>query len=95
MWIECSNEATRRLYDDEFMDEPLEFNDSGSVQVKKEVGEQMIEHYPSISESGSEEEEAVETAPDDVEIEETVDVDGHTVDELDVEMDDADDDETE
>lgn len=48
MWIQCTNEATTGLYNDEVMDEPVGFSDNGTAQVPADVGEQMIDHYDVI-----------------------------------------------
>lgn len=48
MWIINENEATRRHYNEELMDEPVEYNENGTAQVAEEVGEALCEHYDSI-----------------------------------------------
>lgn len=48
MWITCEKESTVRLYNDEVMDEPVEFNASGTAQVPDTVGEAMVDHYDCI-----------------------------------------------
>jgi len=50
MWVHCTNSATKRLYNEELMDEPVEFGDSSTVQVPADVGEAMVEHYDAIKE---------------------------------------------
>lgn len=52
MWIETSG-PTKRLYDDEVMDAPVEFSDSGSAQVPADVGEALIDKYDDITETNS------------------------------------------
>jgi hypothetical protein len=56
MYIECTNPATRRLYDasltdedgDPVMSDPVEFASTGTAQVSKEVGERLVEEYDDI-----------------------------------------------
>lgn len=49
MWIHCSNEATQRLYNAEFMDAPIVFSSSGTAQVSQAVGEAAIDHYDPVT----------------------------------------------
>lgn len=48
MWIQTDSDATRSLKLP-WMDEPVEFNDSGSAQVRQEVGEKLVEQVDAIS----------------------------------------------
>lgn len=50
MWIKIENPATERLYDEDVMDEPVSFNDNGTVQVDEELAERLIDHYDGIVE---------------------------------------------
>lgn len=47
MWIHCTNPATRRLRRP-WMDEPVEFNDSGNAQVPADVGERLVDELDAI-----------------------------------------------
>lgn len=51
MWIRCSNDATRRLYDEDLMDDPVEFASTGRAQVPADVGEQLVAAYDAIEEA--------------------------------------------
>lgn len=44
-WIKCTNEATRRLYDADIMDEPVRFSANGTANVPADVAARMVEHY--------------------------------------------------
>lgn len=57
MWIECTNEATERLYVEGVTDEPVEFSDNGKAQVPSNVGEKLINRFVTISESGDSDDE--------------------------------------
>lgn len=48
MWIECTNDATRRLFNEDLMDEPVMFSENGTAQVNREVGEAMCAHYDAV-----------------------------------------------
>lgn len=48
MWIHCTNPATRRLYNADLMEEPVEFTANGYAQVSRAVGETLIEQYDQI-----------------------------------------------
>lgn len=48
MWIKTDNEASRRLFDAGFMDEPVEFTENATAQVPEPVGEALVEHYDAI-----------------------------------------------
>lgn len=48
MWIETTNAATQSLFNDELMDEPIEFADTGRAQVPDDVGERLVAHYDTI-----------------------------------------------
>lgn len=52
MWIECTNEATKSLYVEDVMDEPVEFSDNNKAQVPSDVGEALVSRYEAIYESG-------------------------------------------
>jgi hypothetical protein len=47
MWI-INDRATSRHFNDELMDEPVEYNDNGTAQVTDDLGERLVEHYESI-----------------------------------------------
>jgi hypothetical protein len=49
MWIQLQNQATRRLYNEEVMDEPVEFASTGRAQVPDDVGERLVAHYDEIN----------------------------------------------
>lgn len=57
IWIKCENPATRRLYNAEFMDEPVEFSENGTANVPKDVGVALVENYESILKYEAEEDE--------------------------------------
>ncbi|WP_161972941.1 hypothetical protein [Halostella pelagica] len=48
MYVINENSATRRLYNDEIMDEPVEFAETGTAQVDQELGEALVSEYDSI-----------------------------------------------
>lgn len=48
MWIKSTNDATRRLFDADLMDEPVEFSENGTAQVSEDVGEALVSHYDDI-----------------------------------------------
>jgi hypothetical protein len=48
MWIYNTNTATRRLFNDDIMDNPVEFNDTGTAQVPENVAAAMCDHYETI-----------------------------------------------
>ena len=48
MWIYNTNTATRRLFNDDIMDNPVEFNDTGTAQVPETVAAAMCDHYETI-----------------------------------------------
>jgi hypothetical protein len=48
VFIITENRATRRLYDDELMDEPVEFAETGTAQVSEDVGEALVAQYDAI-----------------------------------------------
>ena len=48
MYVINENRATRRLYNDEIMDEPVEFASTGTAQVPEEVGEALVAQYETI-----------------------------------------------
>lgn len=48
MWIECTNDAIRRLFNEDLMDEPVTFSENGTAQVRREVGEAMCARYDAI-----------------------------------------------
>ncbi len=50
MWIQTSNSYLQVLKSDATLGERVEFNESGTAQVSREVGESMIDHYDSITE---------------------------------------------
>lgn len=58
MYITNENSATRRIYTEEIvdeegeplLDEPVEFADTGTAQVPREVGEALIARYDCIRE---------------------------------------------
>jgi len=52
MWIEA-NANTQRLKLG-WMEDPVEFSDNGTAQVKKEVGKRLVEEVPGIEEVDSE-----------------------------------------
>jgi hypothetical protein len=61
MYINCTNSATRRLYDaaltdedgEPLMDEPVEFASTGTAQVDAEVGEALVAEYDDIEPSNA------------------------------------------
>ncbi|MFB1066442.1 hypothetical protein [Natrinema sp. H-ect4] len=48
MFIINENRATRRLYNEDIVDEPVEFASTGTAQVSRDVGEAMIAYYDDI-----------------------------------------------
>jgi len=48
MWITNTNTATQRLFNEDLMDDPVEFAGSGAAQVTEEVGEALVDHYDVI-----------------------------------------------
>lgn len=54
MWIRITNSATTRLYNEDLMDEPVSFNENGTAQVSREVGEAMVAHYDVIEPTDTE-----------------------------------------
>lgn len=50
MWIQYERTSTNRHHNDEYMPEGyfVEPNENGVAQVKKEVGEVLIENYDTI-----------------------------------------------
>ena len=48
MWIQIDNDATRRLFNDDVMDEPITFSGNGTAQVPGDVGEALVDHYDAI-----------------------------------------------
>ena len=48
MYVTNKNRATRRLFNAELMDEPVEFAETGTAQVPADVGEALVEQYDSI-----------------------------------------------
>ncbi|WP_324757095.1 hypothetical protein [Haloarcula montana] len=48
MYVTNTNTATQRLFNSGFMDEPVEFADTGTAQVPQEVGEALVDHYDTI-----------------------------------------------
>ncbi|WP_323190455.1 hypothetical protein [Halostella sp. PRR32] len=49
MFVINENSATRRLYNDEIMDEPVEFAETtGTAQVDQELGKALVSEYDSI-----------------------------------------------
>ena len=57
MWIQCTNPATKRLYNADIMDAPVTFSDSGTAQVPKDVGEAMVARYDAIEPTDTESED--------------------------------------
>lgn len=53
MWIQTDNENLRSLRSEHTNNVLVEFNESGTAQVEKAVGESMIDHYDSITEYDS------------------------------------------
>lgn len=50
MWIRCLNPATAGLYNEDLMDEKIEFSDNGTANVPRDVGKVLIENYGNIVE---------------------------------------------
>lgn len=48
MWVRCLNPATSALYNEEYMDEKVEFRENGAANVPREVGIALVENYSSI-----------------------------------------------
>lgn len=48
MYIECTNAATRRLFNEVYMDEPVEFASTGTAQVSADIGEALVANYDDI-----------------------------------------------
>jgi len=42
------NAATRRLFNEDLMDEPVEFASTGTAQVTEDVGEALCDRYDDI-----------------------------------------------
>lgn len=49
MYITNENSATRRLFNAELMDEPVEFAETGTAQVEEGVGERLVAEYDTIN----------------------------------------------
>lgn len=49
MWIKTENTATKRLYNEDLMDDPVSFFENGTTQVTEELGETLCSHYETIS----------------------------------------------
>lgn len=47
-WIETTNPATRRLFNEDVVDEPVTFNENGTAQVSADVAEALCDHYDTI-----------------------------------------------
>lgn len=47
MHVKCTNEATQRLKTD-WMEEPVEFADTGTAQVTQDVGERLVDELDAI-----------------------------------------------
>lgn len=47
-WIQNDNTATQRLFNDDVLEEPVEFNTTGSAQATEEVAEALVTHYDTI-----------------------------------------------
>lgn len=48
MRIRITNPATSRLYNEDLMDEPVEFASTGTARVPKDVGERLVAEYDVI-----------------------------------------------
>jgi len=48
MFVTNENTATRRLFNADLMDEPVEFASNGTAQVSEAVGEALVDHYDTI-----------------------------------------------
>ena len=51
MWIQTDNTATVELWNEDLMDEPVEFTENGKAQVPEVVGEALVNEYDDITES--------------------------------------------
>lgn len=60
MWIKQTGD-TKRIFNRDKMEEPLEFSSNGTAQVPQELGEYLVENYPNIKEHSTQTAE-VETA---------------------------------
>lgn len=47
MWIENTNSATRRVKPP-WADDPIEFSENGKAQVTRDVGERLLDEYPTL-----------------------------------------------
>lgn len=58
MWIKIEDEskAGEYLYNEDLMDERVEFSSNCTAKVSEDVAESMIEHYELVSEYNTEEE---------------------------------------
>ena len=48
VWVKNTNPATKRLYNADLMDEPIEFSEKHTAQVPEDVAERVVEHYEQI-----------------------------------------------
>lgn len=55
MWIRTLNPATSALYNEEYMDEAVEFSDNGTANVPREVGIALVEGFDSVIKYDAEE----------------------------------------
>lgn len=67
MWIKCKIEAVESLYVEDVMDGPVEFNDNGKANVKKSVGEALIDRRSSIMPTSDDEDDSDDGSGDLVE----------------------------
>jgi hypothetical protein len=64
MEIVCTNQHTKRLKTPETSveyDDPIEFDEDGHANVRKEVGEALIESYPAIEAASEDDSTTAET----------------------------------
>lgn len=57
MWVRNTNLATTKLYNEEILDEPVEFNENGTANVSKDVGVALVENYENIEKYEKEDDE--------------------------------------